>query len=70
MRQNILKYLFRSQKSTKNRHFTVFTPRGTHNKWAGHIICRWVWWLKMVQEVIIDIDCTNYTDGNLIHDES
>ena len=50
----------------KNRHFT---PCGTH-KWMGHLVCKWVWELKMVQEVIIDIDgtITNYIKTNLIHE--
>ena len=45
----------------------IFTPSGTQ-KWAGHLIRGWVWWLKMVQKVIIDIDRTNYKDNNLIHE--
>ena len=45
----------------------IFTPRGTHKR-AGQIIRRGVWGLKMVPEVIIDIDGTNYTENNLIHE--
>ena len=45
----------------------IFTPRDTHKR-AWHLIRRWVWGLKMVPEVIIDIDGTNYTENNLIHE--
>ena len=45
----------------------IFTPRDTHKR-AWHFICRGVWGLKMAPEVIIDIDGTNYTENNLIHE--